>query len=285
MTFEQMQNVIVREDIAFTVLHDRCYGELTILKIDEETKEVIQGVEFRLLNKDGSQAQDIYNNPITNVTTNEQGIARFINVPYGDYILEEVKTNSYYKILEESIEITFGENEDAINIEKVNKEATSFVISNIPIDFKILKKDIDTDKNIKEAEFEILDENGKVFKTITIKNEMETISIPTGSYTLVETVSPDGYKTSNIEINFKVLEDGNIEITEEESNLYELEQSEEETDNDIDRLIIYNEKTEILKIPNTGSEIKIITIVGGIVLILGGSYIIYRKYKDSNFTI
>ena len=207
--------------------------------------------------------------------------ARFINVPYGDYILEEVKTNSYYKILEESIEITFGENEDAINIEKVNKEATSFVISNIPIDFKILKKDIDTDKNIKEAEFEILDENGKVFKTITIKNEMETISIPTGSYTLVETVSPDGYKTSNIEINFKVLEDGNIEITEEESNLYELEQSEEETDNDIDRLIIYNEKTEILKIPNTGSEIKIITIVGGIALILGGSYIIYRRYKTN----
>lgn len=285
MTFEQMQNVMVKEDITFTVLHDRCYGELTILKIDEETKKVIQGVEFRLLNKDGSEAKDIYNNPIANVTTNEQGIARFINVPYGDYILEEVKTNSYYKILEEPIEITFGENEDAINIEKVNKEATSFVISNIPIDFKMLKKDIDTDKNIKGAEFEIIDENGKVFKTITIKNEIETISIPTGSYTLVETVSPDGYKTSNIEINFKVLEDGNIEITEEESNLYELEQSEEETDNDKDSLTIYNEKTEILKIPNTGSEIKIITIVGGIVLILGGSYIIYRKYKDSNFTI
>ncbi len=274
ITDEELIRIDVKEDIIFTVSHNRCYGELTILKLDEETKEEIEGVEFKLKNKDGSDAKDIYGESVENAVTSEKGIARFTNILYGEYLLEEVRTNGYYKVLESDIEITFGENEDAINLEEVNENATSYVITNKAIEFNFIKQDKDTLENLENAEFEIRNNDDEVFKKITTEENLN-ISIPMGEYTLVETEAPRGYVEANTEIKFEILENGNVELKTENSALYKLTNLEETEE---DTLIVYNEK-ELIETPITDSYKSLaIKIIGGIFIMFGG-ILIYRKLK------
>lgn len=274
ITYEELLKVDVKEDITFIVSHNKCYGDLTILKLDEETKEEIEGVEFKLKNKDGSDALDIYGESIENAVTSEKGIARFTNVLYGEYLLEEVKTNGYYKVLEEDIEITFGENENAINLEEVNEYATSYVITNKKIEFNLIKQDKDTLENLENVEFEIRDNNGEVFKKITTEENLN-ISIPIGEYTLVETKVPEGYREPNEEIRFEILENGNVELKTDNNDLYKLTNKEE---NEEDTLTVYNEK-ELIETPITDSyKSLVIKIIGGLFILVGG-ILIYRRLK------
>lgn len=274
ITYEELLKVDVKEDITFIVSHNKCYGDLTILKLDEETKEEIEGVEFKLKNKDGSDALDIYGESIENAVTSEKGIARFTNVLYGEYLLEEVKTNGYYKVLEEDIEITFGENENAINLEEVNEDATSYVITNKKIEFNLIKQDKDTLENLENVEFEIRDNNGEVFKKITTEENLN-ISIPIGEYTLVETKVPEGYREPNEEIRFEILENGNVELKTDNNDLYKLTNKEE---NEEDTLTVYNEK-ELIETPITDSyKSLVIKIIGGLFILVGG-ILIYRRLK------
>ena len=62
--------------------------------------------------------------------------------------------------------------------------------------------------------------------------------------------------------------------------MYKIVKSKEKDDTDADHLKIYNQLKKI-SVPNTGSVIAISTIVGGLLLIGGGSYVIYRKYKTN----
>ncbi len=106
-------------------LYNVPYGNITILKQDDETGEVIAGVEFKLLkdNKDKDPALDIENNIVKNVITNENGLAEFEDIPYGDYILEEVKANDWYKILEEPLHFTLNKENDALKFAREGTEA------------------------------------------------------------------------------------------------------------------------------------------------------------------
>lgn len=349
------------------------YGNVTILKTDVETKKVIPGVEFQLLknNPKKEPAVDIHGNVVKNVKTDERGIAEFVDIPYGDYILVEVKADSWYKILEEPYEFTLNKDNDALkyksqgtnavpekdeimienekyrlgdptndgkidaedikviediiakkieetkiqfyasDVNKDNKvdendkallqkyidgdntvipdalkefeyetyqKRVTISLTNKPIDMKISKVDITNEKEIKGAKIEIKNEKGETFLKYKSDGTPKDFAIPIGDYTLTETVAPKGYQTLKTEVKFRVLTDGNIKLISAKSNLYKLEKSKEKDDTDLDHLKIYNSPKKI-SVPNTGSVVAISTIVGGLLLIGGGSYIIYRKYK------
>ena len=349
------------------------YGNVTILKTDAETKKVIPGVEFQLLknNPKKEPAVDIHGNVVKNVKTDERGIAEFVDIPYGDYILVEVKADSWYKILEEPYEFTLSKENDALkyksqgsnaipekdeimienekyrlgdptndgkidaedikviediiakkieetkiqfyasDVNKDNKvdendkallqkyidgdntvipdalkefeyetyqKRVTISLTNKPIDMKISKVDITNEKEIKGAKIEIKNEKGETFLKYKSDGTPKDFAIPIGDYTLTETLAPKGYQTLKTEVKFRVLTDGNIKLISAKSNLYKLEKSKEKEDTDLDHLKIYNSPKKI-SVPNTGSVVAISTIVGGLLLIGGGSYIIYRKYK------
>ena len=349
------------------------YGNVTILKTDVETKKVIPGVEFQLLknNPKKEPAVDIHGNVVKNVKTDERGIAEFVDIPYGDYILVEVKADSWYKILEEPYEFTLNKDNDALkyksqgtnavpekdeimienekyrlgdptndgkidaedikviediiakkieetkiqfyasDVNKDNKvdendkarlqkyidgdntvipdalkefeyetyqKRVTISLTNKPIDMKISKVDITNEKEIKGAKIEIKNEKGETFLKYKSDGTPKDFAIPIGDYTLTETLAPKGYQTLKTEVKFRVLTDGNIKLISAKSNLYKLEKSKEKDDTDLDHLKIYNSPKKI-SVPNTGSVVAISTIVGGLLLIGGGSYIIYRKYK------
>jgi len=349
------------------------YGNVTILKTDAETKKVIPGVEFQLLknNPKKEPAVDIHGNVVKNVKTDERGIAEFVDIPYGDYILVEVKADSWYKILEEPYEFTLSKENDALKYKSqgsnaipekdeimienekyrlgdptndgkidaedikviediiakkieetkiqfyasdVNKDnnvdendkallqkyidgdktsipdalkefeyetyqkRVTISLTNKPIDMKISKVDITNEKEIKGAKIEIKNEKGETFLKYKSDGTPKDFAIPIGDYTLTETLAPKGYQTLKTEVKFRVLTDGNIKLISAKSNLYKLEKSKEKDDTDLDHLKIYNSPKKI-SVPNTGSVVAVSTIVGGLLLIGGGSYIIYRKYK------
>lgn len=181
---------------------------------------------------------------------------------------------------------------DASTIEQIEKVGTnsaipseevhaSIVITNTPIDMKISKLDITNAQEIKGAKIVIKNSKGDIFIEFTSTDIAKEFQIPSGTYTLTETVAPKGFKQLETEIKFRVGVDGNISIISGNDDFYELEKSQEEKDTDVDHLKIYNqpiEKTKI-KVPDTGNSVSIITLVTGVVLIGIGGYFIYRKYN------
>ncbi|WP_418546116.1 SpaA isopeptide-forming pilin-related protein [Ruminococcus bromii] len=90
------------------------YGTIKGLKIDRETGENIAGALFGLFS--------IYEIKFTEETailtseSNEEGILTFENVPYGEYIVRELKPAEGYLPNEENYTVTISENKEIIEI-------------------------------------------------------------------------------------------------------------------------------------------------------------------------
>ena len=90
------------------------YGTIKGLKIDRETGENIAGALFGLFS--------IYEIKFTEETailtaeSNEEGIFTFENVPYGEYIVSELKPAEDYLPNEENYTVTISENKEIIEI-------------------------------------------------------------------------------------------------------------------------------------------------------------------------
>lgn len=162
---------------------------------------------------------------------------------------------------------------------QVQKRVT-LVVTNKPLDMKISKVAITNEKELPGAKIVIKNSKGEVFLKYTSTSKVKEFYIPVGDYTLTETVAPKGYQTLKTEVKFRVLSNGNIKLVSADSNMYKIVKSKEKDDTDADHLKIYNQLKKI-SVPNTGSVIAISTIVGGLLLIGGGSYVIYRKYKTN----
>lgn len=90
------------------------YGTIKGLKIDRETEETISGALFGLF----SINETIFTEETAILTSesNEEGILTFENVPYGEYIVRELKPADGYLPNEESYQATISENEEIIEI-------------------------------------------------------------------------------------------------------------------------------------------------------------------------
>lgn len=102
------------------------YGNITIQKTDSVTRKVIEGVEFKLSVKNGNKtevAKDINGKEVKNAVTDKRGIAEFKDIPYGDYIIEEIKADDWYKILEKPLEFTLNKDSDALKYKAQGTEA------------------------------------------------------------------------------------------------------------------------------------------------------------------
>lgn len=90
------------------------YGAIKGLKIDNETKENIEGALFGLFNINETEFTE--KTAILTAESNEEGIFTFENVPYGEYIIRELKPAEGYLPNEENYTVTISENKEIIEI-------------------------------------------------------------------------------------------------------------------------------------------------------------------------
>lgn len=96
--------------------YDKNNTSLKIIKIDNSTKEKLEGVKFKLLNG----KKEIL---INDIVTDENGEIILENVLPGKYYIQEIETLDEYEIYKELIEVYIEYNEEkVIEIENTKKE-------------------------------------------------------------------------------------------------------------------------------------------------------------------
>ena len=94
------------------------YGSVKGLKIDRENNATIKGAVFGLFKANETEYTE--NNAILTATSDENGIFVFNNIPYGSYVIKELKPADNYLPNEEYHHITVNANEQIIEITVVN---------------------------------------------------------------------------------------------------------------------------------------------------------------------
>ena len=94
------------------------YGSVKGLKVDRETQEVIAGATFGLFKSDTTEfAKD---NAILTAVTDENGIFNFSNIPYGEYLIKEIKPADGYLDSEDVFTVIIKDNEQVVEITAIN---------------------------------------------------------------------------------------------------------------------------------------------------------------------
>lgn len=164
------------------------YPQLVIQKIDADTKQPLEGVRFKLMDKLGRE-MGIF-------TTNSQGQIHLTGMDAGEYSLQEYEAAPGYVLDEQprTIEIKAG-------------ETTEIVWENQPElgRIQIVKKSADDNpitrdkagKLLSDAVFEICDKDLNVVDEITTDSRgvATSIDLPLGTYAIREVDAPEGYYT------------------------------------------------------------------------------------------
>lgn len=94
------------------------YGTIKGLKIDRETEKTIEGTLFGLFKSDTTEYTE--DNAILTAESDENGIFVFDNIPFGNYIVKELKPAENYLPSDDIHHITVADNEQIIEITAVN---------------------------------------------------------------------------------------------------------------------------------------------------------------------
>lgn len=96
------------------IINSIIYGTIKGLKIDRETGENIAGALFGMFKAEEKELSE--KTAILTAESNEEGIFTFENVPYGEYIIRELKPAEGYLPNEENYTVTISENKEIIEI-------------------------------------------------------------------------------------------------------------------------------------------------------------------------
>ncbi len=94
------------------------YGTIKGLKIDRETEKTIEGALFGLFKSDETEFTE--DNAILTSLTDNDGIFTFDNIPYGNYLVKELKPAENYLPSDDIYHVTVTDNEQIIEIKVFN---------------------------------------------------------------------------------------------------------------------------------------------------------------------
>ena len=100
------------------IINDFIYGTIKGLKIDRETEKTIEGALFGLFKSDETEFTE--DNAILTALTDKDGIFTFENIPYGNWIVKELKPAENYLANDELYPVQIDTNEQIIEITAVN---------------------------------------------------------------------------------------------------------------------------------------------------------------------
>ena len=94
------------------------YGSVKGLKVDRETQEVIKGATFGLFKSDTAEFTE--DKAILTAVTDENGIFSFSNIPYGEYLIKELKPADGYLDNEDVFTVIIKDNEQVVELTAIN---------------------------------------------------------------------------------------------------------------------------------------------------------------------
>lgn len=153
----------------------------------------------------------------------EDGSFSFPSVPYGSWVIREIAAPEGYLLTDESYPVTVSEDGQVIVIEIINEQITG--------DLKLTKVDRDYPENkLTGAEFqvwadtngdELLTEEDMLFGSMveTEPGIYELYDLPFGGYFVRETKAPDSFELDKNAYHFKITEDGQPVIVENEAGI------------------------------------------------------------------
>lgn len=190
------------------------YGQIKIIKTSENEKDAngqpmkLAGVEFALTTKDGKSVQDDQDKTIANVTTDEKGEAIFKGIPYGDYVVKEVKAADRYAMPTSGTNVTVSDKTAPDPDKPIVVNITNVLIRGT---ITIHKTDASSRKKpLAGVEFTLYDDQGKeIAKKTTDKNgDITFADLVYGAYTVKETKGLRGYCAFKQDIIVEIKENG-----------------------------------------------------------------------------
>ena len=199
VTFEYMGQDIQTVDIdcgEFENVIKR--GRIEGHKTDDKS-EPLENALFGLFRTDCTEFTE--SNAIMTAISDEKGYFEFGNIPYGEYVVREIKAPRGYILSNKSYPVSISEDGEVIEITAENK----------PITVEISKRDI-YGNELKGAKMQIIDSEGNIVDEWTSDGTDHIVTkIPVGNYTLKEIAAPDGYVIAT-DIKFTVDVYGNVTV-------------------------------------------------------------------------
>lgn len=94
------------------------YGFVKGLKIDRETQETIKGATFGLFKSDTTEFTE--DKAILTAVADENGVFVFNNIPYGEYLIKELKPADGYLDNEDVFTVIIKDNEQVVELTAIN---------------------------------------------------------------------------------------------------------------------------------------------------------------------
>ena len=94
------------------------YGSVKGLKVDRETQEVIKGAIFGMFKSDTTEFTE--DKAILTAVTDENGVFVFNNIPYGEYLIKEIKPADGYLDNEDVFTVIIKDNEQVVGLTAIN---------------------------------------------------------------------------------------------------------------------------------------------------------------------
>lgn len=167
----------------------------------------LEGAEMQLENSDGEVVEKWTSNGKNHVIS---------GLSIGEYVLKETAAPDGYIVATE-IKFTVGE-DGAVTVENVDSTPISeegvplIVMVDDTTKVKISKQDITTGEELEGAKLQIIDKDEKIVEEWTSAKEpryIEAKLIAGETYTLRETIAPNGYSVAN-DVKFTVKADGTV---------------------------------------------------------------------------
>ena len=115
---QEVQTINIDLNSGQKIENELIYGTVKGLKIDRETEKTIEGALFGLFRSDETEFTE-KNAILTSITGND-GIFTFDNIPFGEWIVKELKPAENYLPSDDIHHITVTDNEQIIEINAVN---------------------------------------------------------------------------------------------------------------------------------------------------------------------
>ena len=189
-------------------------GKITIVKIDGDTNNTLEGAEFEL--RDAENKVVTINGKQTAIT-GEKGKLTISDLAPGKYTLTEVKAPNGYELDATPIHFEI-KSSGSSNLEKDQTEVKNHQKKEGVTLKKVDNKD--SRKTLRNAEFELQNAKGEVVpgyeKLTTDENGLIYLeNLPKGNYQFVETKAPEGYILDSAPVKFSLKENQRVDVVKE----------------------------------------------------------------------
>lgn len=217
-------------DVRFTVKNNKVYGGngsmlfsadvvmynkktvVNISKVDITDKQELKGATLRILDGNCENVVKLNNENLEWVSSENKHTIE--GLPAGNYCLEETSAPNGYKLMTEKIKFSINEY-GLVTVDNESSKTATVVMNNEPYKVYISKKSLTSGEEVAGAHIQLLDKDGKVIEewdSTETPHSIKQENLKPGTYTLKETIAPDGYVLSEETITFTVDKFGVVKV-------------------------------------------------------------------------